>query len=221
MLKTPVHGIASALLAAAIVATPTWASRVVQMGFEEAARSAGVIVIGRVTASDDAGTLHTRPGGSTYVVRKHRIRVSEYLKGHGPSEIVVETLGGKFVQEVNGKPTELYSLAGGQPQLPEGQDQLLLFLSPHGGNDTFMISSASHGVVAVQHDSKGCEIVQLVFGNPDVMPPAARQAFDRAESKSADELFPASVELKDLPALVQRAVAPKAKPIQPETSPSP
>ncbi len=221
MRNARIKNITCSVVASVLVGTLSWSSQVVPMSFEEAVRSATVVALVRVTESDEVGTLQTRPSGSTFVVQKHHVHVDDYLKGLGSSDIIVETLGGKFIKDVDGKPTEFVSIAGGQPQIPGGQSRLLLFLVAHGGADTFMICSATHGVVPVQRDSTGAEIVALSFEDPEVMPPPVFEAFSHTNPKLPHELFPASVKLKDLRTLVERAAARKTTPRSQQARPSP
>jgi hypothetical protein len=137
--------LATMILAMIALWTVAFASRVIQMSFEEAARTAAVVVLGTLMESEEFGTVRKYSTGTTMVVRKHRFHVDEYLKGDGPSEIVVETLGGKYKREIDGKQSERYESVGGQPQLPEEGTAVVLFLTPFGAEGTFMISSASAG----------------------------------------------------------------------------
>jgi hypothetical protein len=191
------------------------------MSFEEAVRTAGIVIHGTVTESEEYGTVRQHPGGTTVVVRKHRVHADEYLKGDGAPDIVVETLGGKYMREVDGKQTEHYLLAGGQPQLPAVGTEVVLFLTPFGGKDTFMISSATAGVVSVDKDANGQAFVKLGFEDPDVMPLEAREAYKQANPRPNDQFFGAAVPLKDLGGLVQRAGDPKPKPTEAKAKPSP
>lgn len=184
------------------------------MSFEEATQLASVIAVGRVLESPEYGTSRGYPDGTSVVVRQHRFRVEEYLKGEGPMEITIETLGGKFIREVNGKQEELYQVSGGQPQLPEDGTEILVFLTPFGGPETFMICSASHGVVPVESVG-GEKIVRVALSDSEVMPPAVLESHRRVCPEGSRDLHGTIVPMNDLRLLIEKVLAPRPRPTQP------
>jgi hypothetical protein len=54
------------------------------------------------------------------------------------------------------------------------------------------------------------------------MPPVAREAYNQTNPKPTDQYFGASVPLRDLRSMVQRAIEPKKpKPTEPQAQPNP
>ncbi len=83
-----------------------------------------------------------------FAIRYNRVKVLEYLKGKGPKEITVITVGGPFEVETPAGTETQYMYGSGLPQLPqEGTDVLLcLRRDPEG----YAIASSTHGVRPVQ-----------------------------------------------------------------------
>lgn len=186
-------------------------SMIQEISFEETARIADIIVVGRSVESPEYGTYEPRSG---VVVRRHRFQVHEYLKGTGPSEIEVATLGGKFQLEREGRLEDAVEVAGGQPQLPEEPVDMVLFLTGHGRVNAFMICSASYGVVRVKRNTEtGESEVLLVFGEPEVMPEEALAQYRLLEQEEPTEgrFVRARVAVRDLKRFVARALAPRRK----------
>lgn len=196
------------------MASSAFGSTVVPMGFEETAAIADVIVLGHAIESPEFGFMDQRYG---VVVRRHRFAVTRYLKGDGPPEIFVETLGGKFVDEVDGKQRVLIEPAGPQPQLPDVGTEALVFLTRYGAQNHFMICSASHGVRQVFSGDKGQPAVQLDFQKPSVMTPRALQRYQRllrsGQPLPPRALFSDVVSISEIEAVVQR-VLDNAKPVR-------
>lgn len=199
------------LIVAACALTVVHGTRIQEISFEETARTADIVVVGRTVESPEFGTYDSKWG---IVVRRHRFHVEDYLKGEGPAEITIATVGGKYRRSHEGTVQEAYEVAAGQPQLPpEGKD-VLLFLTRHGDLEAFMVCSASHGVVPVeQGPEKGERLVVLAFGEPAVMPETALTQYRRLQAAggAAGELVSAEVPLRDVRQLVERAVAPRPK----------
>jgi hypothetical protein len=194
-----------------MVGGAAYASRGIQMSFEEAAGGADVVVVGTVVelpefASEESGI----------VVRKNRFQVERYLKGDGATKIEVQTIGGPFIGIRDGRPEQLVQIAGGQPQLPAVGTRAVLFLKRYGGDNKYMICSASHGVVPVFRRPGMIEdVVSLSFRNPELMPDGAAADYARAKASGPlgpDELFHDDVPLSALQRLVERVTAPVAIP---------
>lgn len=135
--------------ALAFILAPLLASVVRPMSFEEATGYADVIVIGTVIAKPE---LAERDPVLGEVVRRNRVRAEEYLKGEGPAEIVVLSLGGKFVAEASTGPELQFMDYGGLPQLPPEGTDVLLFLRRATGPNAYVIVSATHGVRRIARD---------------------------------------------------------------------
>jgi hypothetical protein len=144
------------------------------MTFEEVTTQAAVIVLGRVTKVPDMA-VYDRTSRQVYL--HNRVHVDEYLKGTGPTpEIEVLTLGGQFDTEGVGlQGPRIQSVDyGGAPQLPSVGTEVLLFLAPAAGAESFTIYSASHGVVRVQQGEEGQErFVNLLIRDQDLLSPAS------------------------------------------------
>ena len=192
----------SFLLLTRIVALAIYSSPETFPSFESLARSAPVIVIGIVEDSPEYGAEKSFPDGTTLVVREHRIRVREYLRGHGDQLIMIQTLGGKFKRE--GSAQELFLEAGGQPQLPEVGSELLLFL-PSSGENTFMLSRVD--VVRVERQVSGDRIVTIGLTERSFVPADVLGRFDRAVSEGHAAPFSVTIPISTVRQLVQKASA--------------
>jgi hypothetical protein len=202
---------AGVLVAAACTWTVVHGTRIQEISFEETSRTAEIVVVGRVVETPEFGTYDPKWG---VVVRRHRFHVDEYLKGEGPAEIMIATLGGKYKRSHEGTLQDAYEVSAGQPQLPEGREDVLLFLTRHGDLEAFMICSASHGVVPVKYaQEKGENRVVLAFGEPAVMPEAALAQYRRLQEtgSATGELVSVEVPLRDVKHLIERAAAPRPK----------
>jgi len=134
------------------------------MSFEQAAWYSEVVVLGMVVEIPEFAVEVAQSG----VVRRNRVRVEQYLKGHGPDEIAVITLGGKFVRETADGRVVREASTDGAPQLPAVGTEVVLFLRP--SSDGFVPSSWSHGVVPVQTASDRTRTVIFSFQDTRMMP---------------------------------------------------
>lgn len=184
------------------------ASVVDRMSFEEAAKGADVVVLGCVVESPEMAVYNRATG---QVTKQHRFHVERFLKGEGPEEILVTTFGGTFESEVEGQPRTLDAEYGGAPQAPPPDKDVLLFLRRYQGPDSYIIYSASHGVVSIR-PAQGSEerSVSLFFRNPAVMPEAAHLDFEKAKATGytgRTMLFSDRVPLSALPELMSRVLS--------------
>ena len=67
MFNRPMRKLAAMILAMTTLGTIGFASRVIQMSFEAAARTAGVVVLATITVSDELGTVRKYSTGTTMV----------------------------------------------------------------------------------------------------------------------------------------------------------
>jgi hypothetical protein len=187
--------------------SPLLATTTRQMSFEEVATGADGVILGTVLESPCTGKLDAL---GKRVVREHRIRVERYLKGDGEGTITVVTLGGQIEVQTPDGPAVRDVTYTGHPQLPEEGSEVLLFLERYGsGPDTYLIYSASHGVVSVQAAPDGTRWVSLAFRDPDVMPSGPRADFDRAQRagySGKGEVFRGNVTTDDLGHLMERVL---------------
>jgi hypothetical protein len=200
------------LIVSAVISTAA-ASRIVQMSFEEAAQAADIVVLGMVADNPELGIEEPASG---VVVHTSRVRVDRYLKGTGPPEINVETIGGSFIADKDGRRERMTQVAAGQPQMPAVGSRILLFLTAYGSSGAYMICSASHGVrPIVRRPGSPEDTVDLAFERPDVMTPRAAADYHRVKALAPvapGELFHDDVPIAELHDLVSRAIAPRPKP---------
>lgn len=195
------------VLATFLATGPLLASTTQQMSFEEVAVQADAVILATVLDSPSVGKFDA---SGKHVVREHRVKVDRYLKGDGAATITVVTLGGQVeVDAAEGPPVQDVAYLG-HPQLPEEGTEVLLFLKRYGSeSDTYLIYSASHGVVRVQASPDGRRWVSLVFKDPRVMPSGSRADFDRAQSagySGKTQVFGDIVTTDDLDLLVRIAL---------------
>ena len=138
------------------------------LSFEEAVNGAELVVLGRVAVTPDLATLKADRRVNTH----HVFKVEEYIKGDGPDELMVVTIGGKYWAETEKGPV-LREAISTSPQLPAEGTEILLFL--RNTNEGYAIHSASHGVVRVEVDSEGRRTVRLHFNRLECMPDDVRQ----------------------------------------------
>jgi hypothetical protein len=117
----------AAQLACLTMATisPVWCSTMsrVDYSFEDAVRSADIIVVGRVLESPGAAALRGNLG------MKHLIGVEQYIKGRGPSELSLLTFNGCFEAQVKGN-TEIQCVTGmPEPTVPDVGTVAVFFIS--------------------------------------------------------------------------------------------
>lgn len=202
-----------------VLASLAFGSYIVEMSFEQAAQTADVIVLGTVV---EVSTMGREEQG--VVVRDNRVRVDEYLKGEGESEIVVQTIGGPFMQEKDGHVERMTAVVPGQPQLPSVGTRVLLFLTRYGGSGAYMICSASHGVREVMRRPGSTEgSVVLAFQRPDLMPRRAADDYRRAHAAGPvgpNEFFHDDVPISALKDLVRQTIAPVPRPKPDAAAPS-
>jgi hypothetical protein len=196
-----------------LTASLVYASQTIPMSFEDTVTTADAVVLARVIESPEYGEVRTYHTGTTVVVRTHRVLVEQYLKGDGPAEIMIDTLGGKFHAVRDGKQMELYEQVGAQPQLPPVGAEVLLFVTRYGPPGNFMICSASHGVVLVRRQPDGTRVAALRFSRPEVMPAPVSTVYDRTASVAGGgvEPFTADVAVSDLKDAVERAMHSRPK----------
>jgi hypothetical protein len=175
------------------------------LAFEEAVTGADAVVLGTVTAVPELGILDPGIGD---VVRRNAVRVDRYLKGQGAKQVTVITLGGQFIAQTESGPKRMSATAEGMPQLPPEGTDVLLFLRKGSEADTYLVYSASHGVVRVEEKGSPKErVVSLRFGRPEVMPEELRHTYEAEKAKGINvEAKPLSgdVPVSALESLVER-----------------
>ncbi len=183
------------------------ASTMQQMSFEEVTAQADVVILGTVFNSPAKGRFDA---SGKHVIREHQVKINRYLKGDGAGEITVVTLGGQVEVDILGESSTQEIAYLGHPQLPEEGTEVLLFLKRYGSKpDTFLIYSASHGVIQAQVSSDGNRWVSLIFKDPRIMPSGSRVDFDRAQDagySGKTQVFGDTVKIDDLDLLVQIAL---------------
>lgn len=196
-------------VAAVFVAVTAWsggsrASLAFQMTFEQAAGYSQLVIVGRVVESPEFGTADNGAG----VVRRHRVKVEQYLKGSGGDEIQVYTSGGKFVTQTDHGP-EIYEGSSDAPQLPEDGSSVVLFLRPW--RDGYTMASASHGIIPVSTAKDGTRTVLLYFQQPELMPPEALAGFreNYPDAKVAPKPIAGHIRVENLRSLFDRLTRPK------------
>ncbi len=160
-----------------------------------------------------------------------KVRVSRYLKGSGPEDLVVLSEGGQFEAMVNGTPTVVVQESDLDTRLPAVGTKLVMFLDPMPGLAGYhRLTSISHGALEVL-DVNGVPTVTLLFADFERLSPEARvanqpmkDALDRERARStfdstrgtprkqtspglAAVVFPETVRLDGLPEAIGRAAA--------------
>lgn len=177
-----------------------------QMSFEEVVPASDLIVVGEVVRVPELAEYDPR---THEVFKRNVVRALEYLKGDGPPEIVVLTLGGSF--RMPGEPRLQEMAYGGEPSLPGVGTKALFFLKRFGPSGDFMLYTATHGVRAVQPKfGQQEECARIVLRDVANMTPATQQAYHQLQSARGEAsevlLVPDCVPVNDLRRLVERSV---------------
>lgn len=206
MNRAKVASLAVLVAASSVLFQVAYSTLIVPMSFEEAAKGADVVVLGTVRMTPKLGEFD--PAAKT-VVRRHTVHVDKYLKGNGASSITVVTVGGDFIKETPEGPQRMSMDAAGMPDLPTEGTPVLLFLKRYVADDTYLIYSASHGVVPVEEVGPSKEAsVTLRFRSAEAMPKRVRLAYEdeKARGRSTDTLFTAAVPVSTLSKVFEKVL---------------
>lgn len=199
--------VVTTILALGVLAAPTAASTSRQMTFEEVAPAADVIALAQVVSVPELGEYDAQ---RHEVIKRNVVRVEQYLKGKGPPQIVVETLGGLFRMPGGASP-EIQEMAyGGEPTLPSPGSRVLLFLKRFSGGAEFIIYTATHGVIRLEQRQPGAPTCAgVAFRDPRFMTPGALVAYRELVASGytgSSQVFTDCVSTTDLPQLLEKVL---------------
>ena len=157
----PFRVFAIALVVLSVVAIPAVASQFISLPFDRVVRGSVVVVratVGPVSSAWDSD--------GEVIFSSASLKVSEYLRGHGPDTLVV--------REVGGTVGDYTQQAVGFPELREGED-VVLFLAPWEDSDAMRIFAYRQGKYLIDRAS------DIVFSDPA----GQGEAVGRSEKMSA------------------------------------
>lgn len=188
------------------------ACTVTPMSFEETTSGADIVVLGTIV--EKPLTVQSAQAGAH--VTPNLVKVDEYLKGDGPERITVFTPGGTYLIKTDLGEEKVSSVVSGAPQLPAEGSQVLLFLKEWGDRASFLVYSATQGVLAVESSPDG-PCVNLLMRRPELMPRNVRERYEELASEGhggSVTMMSASIPVGEIHGLVERVVQGRRSPGQ-------